>query len=522
MEFDTPVDVLDLLFDDASGLLKDDFIHMDTGINKHGYFGLTPTEHINGTYNINFGDLDLLSDNLFEDLIQAAEPNTFLDGESPDRSTAFLSDHDYLAHKSPSEHSDSGISVVSDESPSMLRLSTSSDKNATEDQLELYTSSESSLTCNGQVASLYDPSLTKVADSNFDYTNDEISDTFNEFGHTAKDDDISIDFDFDSLDSDFQSTQVHSQGTQSLLVLAESNKRVFSLQKTNKGDGTLPYTMKDVDPGVISCGNFPELHLSDEEKELLAREGVTLPTNLPLTRDEERVLKSVRRKIRNKISAKESRKRKQGYVEGLEQRVKVCTLENRDLQKKLDTLEKQNMSLMAQLKRLHSVFGKSKIPAQASTCAMVLMLSFALFLVPTFNPFGSSSENHSTVSSTNSPVRGKARNLLEHDGTGSTGNDDDDPYGVSPRPSSPWEVQTPVLALAGKKREVLRQDDASYVEPDIADLAKKISPVLAGDIQLDLASRVQDYTTGVNKNYTESVITDQNFADRNSEVAAES
>lgn len=46
---------------------------------------------------------------------------------------------------------------------------------------------------------------------------------------------------------------------------------------------------------------FPELRLSDEEKELLAREGVTLPTNLPLTRDEERVLKSVRRKIRNKV-----------------------------------------------------------------------------------------------------------------------------------------------------------------------------------------------------------------------------
>lgn len=43
------------------------------------------------------------------------------------------------------------------------------------------------------------------------------------------------------------------------------------------------------------------------------------------------------------MSAKESRKRKQGYVDGLEQRVKLCTQENRELQKKVDSLEKQNV-----------------------------------------------------------------------------------------------------------------------------------------------------------------------------------
>ncbi|KAG9270593.1 cyclic AMP-responsive element-binding protein 3-like protein 4 [Astyanax mexicanus] len=146
---------------------------------------------------------------------------------------------------------------------------------------------------------------------------------------------------------------------------------------------------------------FKEIVLTDEEKRLLAKEGVTIPTHMPLTKAEERTLKRVRRKIRNKQSAQESRKKKKVYMDGLENRVAVCTAHNQELQKKVQMLQKQNISLIEQLKKLQAMVKMSTMKTTTtSTCVMVFLLSFCLIIFPSINPFSSSGQKDLYATST--------------------------------------------------------------------------------------------------------------------------
>ncbi|XP_069399109.1 cyclic AMP-responsive element-binding protein 3-like protein 4 isoform X8 [Ovis canadensis] len=130
------------------------------------------------------------------------------------------------------------------------------------------------------------------------------------------------------------------------------------------------------------------LFLTEEEKRLLGQEGVSLPSHLPLTKAEERVLKKVRRKIRNKQSAQDSRRRKKEYIDGLESRVAACAAQNQELQRKVQELERHNISLVTQLRQLQMLIVQtSNKAAQTSTCVLILLFSLALIILPSFSPF---------------------------------------------------------------------------------------------------------------------------------------
>uniref|UniRef100_UPI0037E98B52 cyclic AMP-responsive element-binding protein 3-like protein 2 n=1 Tax=Semicossyphus pulcher TaxID=241346 RepID=UPI0037E98B52 len=128
------------------------------------------------------------------------------------------------------------------------------------------------------------------------------------------------------------------------------------------------------------------LMLTEEERRTLVAEGYPVPTKLPLTKAEEKALKKIRRKIKNKISAQESRRKKKEYMDTLEKKVENCSNENHELRRKVENLECNNKSLLQQLQSLQAMVA-GKVPkscrvagTQTSSCLMVVVLCFALFL----------------------------------------------------------------------------------------------------------------------------------------------
>lgn len=130
-----------------------------------------------------------------------------------------------------------------------------------------------------------------------------------------------------------------------------------------------------------------EVVLNDDEKKLLAKEGVNLPSKFPLSKLEERVLKKIRRKIRNKLSAQESRKKKREYVDSLEGRMSACNAHNLELQRKIHQLEETNNALLEQLSRLQALLpNSSRKSTHRGTCMLVLLLSFSLLMSSNLQP----------------------------------------------------------------------------------------------------------------------------------------
>lgn len=138
----------------------------------------------------------------------------------------------------------------------------------------------------------------------------------------------------------------------------------------------------------IRCGSLKGRDITEEERKMLEEEGVNIPYNVVLTKNEERALKRVRRKIKNKISAAESRKRRKEYIGGLERRVEEHTVVNVKLQNTIDELQKRNRSLMEQLKKAVCSAKKFTTGSQTTTCLMGIFLSFTIFIFPLFaSPF---------------------------------------------------------------------------------------------------------------------------------------
>ncbi|XP_044256413.1 uncharacterized protein LOC123006192 isoform X2 [Tribolium madens] len=176
-------------------------------------------------------------------------------------------------------------------------------------------------------------------------------------------------------------------GLKSIKILNASELKTDRIHVTTFPTNTArrkvePTRIKEVE-STHRPGELTEVKLTAEEKRLLEKEGIQLPAYHPLTKLEDRELKRIRRKIRNKISAQDSRKRKKEYVDGLEEKVRRGSEENRNLMQRVKELQKKNKTLMAHINKLQSlIFNSTSSKATPSTCLMIVMLSVLLVSLP--------------------------------------------------------------------------------------------------------------------------------------------
>lgn len=178
--------------------------------------------------------------------------------------------------------------------------------------------------------------------------------------------------------------QVTKEESQSIYIGPNDGETKNSSRTSFSCNGTseLPRHIQDVRERVKrELGVTANLHLTDEERKLLADEGVELPEDLPLTKAEERILKKVRRKIRNKRSAMASRRRKKEYISNVEEKYVESKDENDELKKRVKFLEQQNFNLMTQLRKLRE--SVMSLPKSGHACALgVVFFSLFVFCYP--------------------------------------------------------------------------------------------------------------------------------------------
>ncbi|XP_030016443.1 cyclic AMP-responsive element-binding protein 3-like protein 3-B [Sphaeramia orbicularis] len=190
--------------------------------------------------------------------------------------------------------------------------------------------------------------------------------------------DVSIDLGWDCGDLEEQlGIAYYLKTNQSSLLLSSQSLTVKDLLLSNLGQKGQRFPQH----------SLQELVLNEDEKKLLAKEGVNLPSKLPLSKSEERVLKKIRRKIRNKRSAQESRKKKREYIDSLEGRMSACNSHNLELQRKIHQLEETNNVLLEQLRQLQALLANnSRKATHRGTCILVLLLSFSLLISSNLQP----------------------------------------------------------------------------------------------------------------------------------------